>query len=148
MERGFIAGFPMVDVKVTVYDGSYHEVDSSELSFKMAGSLGMRDAVGKAQPIIIEPIMTVEVTTPDDFMGDVVGDLSSRRAQIQGTTTRGKAVIIKATVPLAEMQGYVTILRSKTQGRASSVLLPSHYEEVPQNIAAKIIEERKGINVR
>jgi elongation factor G len=148
MERGFIAGFPMVDVKVTVYDGSYHEVDSSELSFKMAGSLGMRDAVGKAQPIIIEPIMTVEVTTPDDFMGDVVGDLSSRRAQIQGTTTRGKAVIIKATVPLAEMQGYVTILRSKTQGRASSVLLPSHYEEVPQNIAAKIIEDRKGINVR
>jgi elongation factor G len=114
----------------------------------MAGSLGMRDAVGKADAIIIEPIMTVEVTTPEEFMGDVIGDLSSRRAQIQGTSNRGKAVIIKALVPLAEMQGYVTILRSMTQGRAASVLLPSHYEEVPQNVAAKIIEDRKGINVR
>ncbi len=148
MERGFLAGYPMVDVKVTVYDGSFHEVDSSELSFKMAGSLSMREAVGNADGIIIEPIMTVEVTTPEEFMGDVIGDLSARRAQIQGTSNRGKAVIIKALVPLAEMQGYVTILRSMTQGRASSVLLPSHYEEVPQNIAAKIIEERKGINVR
>lgn len=148
MERGFIAGYPMVDVKVTVYDGSYHEVDSSELSFKMAGSLGMRDAVSKADGIIIEPIMTVEVTTPEEFMGDVIGDLSSRRAQIQGTSNRGKAVIIKALVPLAEMQGYVTILRSMTQGRAASVLLPSHYDEVPQSVAAKIIEERKGVNVR
>ena len=148
MERGFIAGYPMVDVKVTVYDGSYHDVDSSELAFKMAGSLGMRDAISKADGILIEPIMTVEVTTPDEFMGDVIGDLSSRRAQIQGTSNRGKAAIIKALVPLAEMQGYVTILRSMTQGRASSVLLPSHYEEVPQNIAAKIIEERKGVNIR
>jgi elongation factor G len=148
MERGFIAGYPMVDVKVTVHDGSYHEVDSSELAFKMAGSLGMRDAISKADGILIEPIMTVEVTTPDEFMGDVIGDLSSRRAQIQGTSNRGKAVIIKALVPLAEMQGYVTILRSMTQGRAASVLLPSHYDEVPQSIAAKIIEERKGINVR
>ena len=148
IERGFIAGFPMVDVKVTVYDGSYHDVDSSELSFKMAGSLGMRDAVSKAGPVILEPIMTVEVTTPEEFMGSVVGDLSSRRAQIQGTSNRGKAVIIKALVPLSEMQGYVTILRSMTQGRASSVLLPSHYDQVPQNVAAKIIEDRKGVNVR
>jgi len=138
----------MVDVRVTVYDGSSHDVDSSELSFKMAGSLGMRDGVAKADPIIIEPVMTVEVTTPEEFMGDVIGDLSARRAQIQGTSNRGKAVIIKALVPLAEMQGYVTILRSMTQGRASSVLLPSHYDEVPQSVAAKIIEERKGINVR
>jgi elongation factor G len=114
----------------------------------MAGSLGMRDGVSKAEPVILEPIMTVEVTTPDEFMGSVVGDLSSRRAQIQGTSNRGKAVIIKALVPLAEMQGYVTILRSMTQGRASSVLLPSHYDEVPQSVAAKIIEDRKGINVR
>jgi len=148
LDRGFIAGFPMVDVRVTVYDGSSHDVDSSELSFKMAGSLGMRDGVAKADPIIIEPVMTVEVTTPEEFMGDVIGDLSARRAQIQGTSNRGKAVIIKALVPLAEMQGYVTILRSMTQGRASSVLLPSHYDEVPQSVAAKIIEERKGINVR
>ena len=148
MERGFIAGYPMVDVKVVVYDGSFHEVDSSELSFKMAGSLGMREAVGNADPVILEPVMTAEVTTPEEFMGDVIGDLSSRRAQIQGTSTRGKAVIIKALVPLAEMQGYVTILRSMTQGRANSVLLPSHYDEVPASIAAKIIESRKGVNVR
>jgi elongation factor G len=114
----------------------------------MAGSLGMREAVAKANMVLLEPIMTVEVTTPDDFMGDVIGDLSARRAQIQGTSNRGKAVIIKALVPLSEMQGYVTILRSMTQGRASSVLLPSHYDEVPQSIAAKIVEERKGVNVR
>ncbi len=148
MERGFVAGYPMIDVKVTVYDGSFHDVDSSELSFKMAGSLGIRDAVSQAGGVILEPIMTVEVTTPEEFMGDVIGDLSARRAQIQGTSNRGKAVIIKALVPLAEMQGYVTILRSMTQGRASSVLLPSHYDEVPQSVAAKIVEERKGINVR
>ncbi len=148
MDRGFLAGYPMVDVKVTVYDGSFHDVDSSELSFKMAGSLGMRDAVSRAQMILIEPIMTVEVTTPEEFMGDVIGDLSSRRAQIQNTKNRGKAVIITALAPLAEMRGYVTILRSLTQGRANPVLLPSHYEEVPQNIAAKIIEDRKGVNVR
>jgi len=148
MERGFIAGFPMVDVRVRVVDGSYHDVDSSELAFKMAGSLGVREAVAQAGGVLLEPIMTTEVTTPEEFMGAVVGDLSSRRAQIQGTSTRGKAVIIKALVPLAEMQGYVTILRSMTQGRAASVLLPSHYDQVPQNVAAKIIEERKGINVR
>ncbi len=148
MERGFLAGFPMVDVRVHLTDGSFHEVDSSELSFKMAGSLGMREAVGKAQAILLEPIMKVEVTTPDEFMGDVIGDLGSRRAQIQGTGNRGNVTIITALVPLAQMQGYVTILRSMTQGRASSVMLPSHYEEVPGAITAKIVEERKGINVR
>ncbi|MDQ3008985.1 MAG: elongation factor G [bacterium] len=148
LERGFIAGYPMTDIKVTLYDGSYHDVDSSELSFKMAGSLGMRDGVAQASPILLEPIMKTEVTTPDDFMGDVIGDLGSRRAQIQSTANRGKLVIITALVPLAEMQGYVTTLRSMTQGRASSVLLPSHYEEVPGVIANKIKEDRKGINVR
>lgn len=148
LERGFLAGFPMTDLKVTLYDGSFHEVDSSELSFKMAGSLGMRDGVGKAKAVLLEPIMKVEVTTPEEFMGDVIGDLGSRRAQIQGTGNRGNVVIITALVPLAQMQGYVTILRSMTQGRANSVMLPSHYEEVPQAITAKIVEERKGINVR
>jgi len=147
-ERGFIAGYPMTDIKVTLVDGSSHEVDSSELSFKMAGSLGMREGVAKAKPILLEPIMKVEVTTPDDFMGDVIGDLGARRAQIQGTGNRGNVTIITALVPLAQMQGYVTILRSMTQGRASSVMLPSHYDQVPQNITEKIIEERKGINVR
>ena len=143
LERGFFAGFQMTDIQVTLYDGSYHEVDSSEMAFKMAGSLGMRETLKSAGMVLLEPIMQVEVTTPEQFMGDVIGDISSRRAQIQGTTNRGAAVIIKALVPLAEMQGYVTILRSMTQGRASSVMLPSHYEIVPNSIAEKIIEERK-----
>jgi elongation factor G len=144
LERGFLAGFPMSDIQVSLYDGSYHEVDSSELSFKMAGSLAMRDAVGKAKPVLIEPIMKVEVSTPEEFMGDVIGDLGSRRAQIQGTTNRGNVTIITALAPLAEMQGYVTILRSMSQGRATSVMLPSHYDVVPKNITDKIIEERKA----
>jgi elongation factor G len=148
LERGFLAGYPMTDIQVALYDGSYHDVDSSELAFKMAGSLGMREAVRDAGMVLIEPIMKLEVTTPEDFMGDVIGDLGGRRAQIQGTTTRGKAVIITALVPLAEMQGYVTILRSMTQGRASSVLLPSHYDEVPKSITEKIVEERKGVHRR
>lgn len=148
LDRGFLASYPMVDVKVTLYDGSYHEVDSSELSFKMAGSLGMRDAVSRAGMVLIEPVMKVEVSTPEEFMGDIIGDLGSRRAQIQGTNQRGNVVIITALAPLAEMQGYVTTLRGMTQGRASSVMLPSHYEEVPKNITEKIIEERKGIRKR
>ncbi|MFZ5376413.1 MAG: elongation factor G [Patescibacteria group bacterium] len=148
LERGFLAGYPMSDLKVTVYDGSYHDVDSSELSFKMAGSLGLREAVQKADMVLLEPIMKVEVTTPEEFMGDVIGDLGGRRAQIQGTTNRGSVVIITAIVPLAEMQGYVTILRSMSQGRANSVMLPSHYDIVPNNITQKIVEERKGISHR
>jgi elongation factor G len=144
LERGFMAGFHMTDIKVTLYDGSFHEVDSSELSFKMAGSLGLRDAVSRAGMVLLEPIMKVEVTTPEEFMGDVIGDLSSRRAQIQGTNQRHAVVIVTALVPLAEMQGYVTILRSMTQGRASNVMLPSHYEIVPSSIAEKIVEERKA----
>ena len=140
--RGFLAGYPMVDIKVTIYDGTYHEVDSSELAFKMAGSLAMREAVKNADMVLIEPIMNVEVSTPEEFMGDIIGDLGSRRAQIQGTITRGTVTIIKALVPLSQMQGYVTVLRGMTQGRASSVMLPSHYDEVPSNITQKIIEER------
>lgn len=143
LERGFFANYQMVDVKVTLYDGSYHEVDSNELAFKMAGSFAMREATKNAGMVLLEPIMKVEVSTPEQFMGDVIGDLGSRRAQIQGTTSRGAATIITALVPLAEMQGYVTILRSMTQGRASSVMLPSHYDIVPQNIAEKIRLERK-----
>lgn len=142
LERGFFAGFPMSDVRVRLYDGSYHEVDSNELAFKMAGSFAMRDAAKQAGMVLLEPIMKVEVSTPEQFMGDVIGDLGSRRAQIQGTNSRGNITIITALVPLAEMQGYVTILRSMTQGRASSVMLPSHYDIVPNNIAQKIIEER------
>jgi len=143
LDRGFLAGFPMSDMKVSLVDGSYHDVDSSELSFKMAGSLAMRDAVSKADMVLLEPIMKLEVSTPEEFMGDVIGDLGSRRAQIQGTNSRGNVTIIIAIAPLAEMQGYVTILRSMTQGRASSVMLPSHYDVVPKTITQKIIEERK-----
>lgn len=142
MERGLLAGYPVVDMEVAVYDGSFHEVDSSEVSFKMAGSFALQAAAKAAGLILLEPVMKVEVTTPEEFMGDVIGDLSSRRAQIQGTQNRGNVVIITALVPLAEMQGYVTILRGMTQGRASSVMLPSHYEEVPKNITEAIIEER------
>ena len=142
MERGYLAKYPLVDFSVTVYDGSYHDVDSSEVAFKMAGSLALRDALSKADVILLEPIMKIEVTAPEDFMGDVIGDLSSRRGQIQGTNNRGKMVIITGLVPLAEMQGYVTILRSMTQGRASSVLLPSHYDEVPSSITQKIVAQR------
>lgn len=142
MERGVLAGYPMVDVSVAVFDGSYHEVDSSEIAFKMAGSFALQQGAKDADLVLLEPVMKVEVTTPEQFMGDVIGDLSSRRAQIQGTGNRGNVTIITALVPLAEMQGYVTILRGMTQGRASSVMLPSHYEEVPNSITQKIIEER------
>ncbi len=142
MERGVLAGYPVVDMSVAVYDGTYHEVDSSEIAFKMAGSFAFQQASKDAGLVLLEPIMKVEVTTPEEFMGDVIGDLSSRRAQIQGSTNRGNVVIITALVPLAEMQGYVTILRGMTQGRASSVMLPSHYDTVPNNITQQIIEER------
>jgi len=144
LERGFLANYPMTDIQVTLYDGSFHEVDSSEQAFKMAGSLGMRDGVQSAGMVLLEPIMKVEVTTPEEYMGDVIGDLNSRRAQIQGTKNRSKAVIITAIVPLAEMQGYVTVLRGFTKGRATSVMLPSHYEIVPNAIQMKIVEERMG----
>lgn len=142
MERGVLTGFPLVDMSVTVFDGSFHEVDSSEMSFKMAGSFALQAGVKMANPVLLEPIMKVEVTTPENFMGDVIGNLSSRRAQVQGTTSRGNVTIITALVPLAEMQGYVTELRGMTQGRASSVMLPSHYDVVPANLTAQIIEER------
>ena len=144
MERGYLADYSLTDMKVTLYDGTYHEVDSSEVAFKMAGSLGLKNALSKNKVVLIEPIMSVEVTSPKEFMGDIIGDLGSRRAQIKGTKNRGNAVIITGLVPLAEMQGYVTILRSMTQGRASSVMLPSHYEVVPAQISNQIVEERKG----
>jgi elongation factor G len=143
LERGFLAGFPMSDVKVSLYDGSYHDVDSSEIAFKMAGSLAMRNAMPTAGMMLLEPIMKVEVSTPEEYMGDVIGDLGSRRAQIQGTTNRGNVTIITALSPLAEMQGYVTTLRSMTKGRASSVMLPSHYDFVPNSITEKIVAEQK-----
>ncbi|MFZ2025375.1 MAG: elongation factor G [Microgenomates group bacterium] len=142
MENGCIAGYPLVDMSVALYDGTYHDVDSSELSFKIAGSMALQAAVKHAGATLIEPIMKVEVTTPDEYMGDVIGDLSSKRAQIVGTQKRGNTTIIVATVPLAELSGYATTLRSLSKGRASYYMEPSHYEEVPKNIQEKIIAKK------
>jgi len=143
MANGVLAGFPLIDMSVAVYDGSYHDVDSSEIAFKIAGSIAVQSAVKQANLVIIEPVMKVEVTTPEDFMGDVIGDLSSKRAQILGTQSRGNTRIITALVPLAELTRYATILRSMTQGRASYYMEPSHYDEVPANIAGSIINKAK-----
>ena len=148
MEKGVLAGYPLVDMNVAVYDGSYHEVDSSEIAFKIAGSIALQAAVKKASPVLLEPIMKLEVTTPDEFMGDVIGDLSSKRAQILGTEARGNIRVITATVPLAEVPGYATTLRSMSQGRATPYMEPSHYEEVPTQIAEKIVEVRMGLKKR
>ncbi|MCJ7805365.1 elongation factor G [Patescibacteria group bacterium] len=139
MENGIMAGFPMVDILVAVYDGSFHEVDSSEIAFKIAGSLAVEEAARAAEMILLEPIMKLEVSTPEEFMGDVIGDLSSKRAQIQGTEKKGKMTVILAQAPLAELSGYATKLRSISQGRASYYMEPSHYEEVPKNIAEQIV---------
>lgn len=138
-ENGVLAGYPMVDLTVTLYDGSYHDVDSSEIAFKIAGSMALQHAVKQSQPTLLEPIMKVEVTTPDEFMGDIIGDLGAKRAQIQGTQKRGMVTIIIAFVPLAELAGYATTLRSMSKGRATYYMEPSHYEEVPKNIQEKII---------
>jgi len=139
LDNGILAGFPMTDMAVFVYDGTYHEVDSSEIAFKIAGSMAVEHAAKSADMAMLEPIMKVEVTTPDEFMGDVIGDLSSKRAQIQGTDKRGAMTVINATTPLAELSGYATKLRSISQGRANFYMEPSHYEEVPRNIAEAII---------
>ncbi|MCX7850587.1 elongation factor G [Thermus sp.] len=140
MQSGPLIGFPVVDVKVTLYDGSYHEVDSSEMAFKIAGSMAIKEAVQKGDPVILEPIMRVEVTTPEEYMGDVIGDLNSRRGQILGMEPRGNAQVIRAYVPLAEMFGYATDLRSKTQGRGSFVMFFDHYQEVPKQVQEKLIK--------
>ncbi len=139
MENGVLAGYPMVDMSVALYDGTYHDVDSSEIAFKIAGSMALQNAVKQAQPVILEPIMKVEVTTPDEFMGDVIGDLGAKRSQILGTQKRGTVTVILAMVPLAELSGYATTLRSMSKGRATYYMEPSHYEEVPRNIQEKII---------
>jgi elongation factor G len=142
METGVVAGYPMTDIKVTLFDGSYHEVDSSELAFKIAGSIAFKEGAKRANPVLLEPIMEVEVTTPEEFMGDVIGDLNKRRGRVQGMEARGNAQVIRALVPLAEMFGYATDLRSMTQGRATYIMKFSHYEEVPPNVAEQIIGER------
>ncbi|MCL4339243.1 elongation factor G [Patescibacteria group bacterium] len=138
-DKGILAGYPLTDIKVTLYDGTYHEVDSSDIAFKIAGSMALQSATKQAELILLEPIMKVEVTTPDEFMGTIIGDLSSKRAQILSTEKRGNITLILAMVPLAELSGYATTLRSLSQGRSSYYMEPSHYEEVPKNITEKIV---------
>ena len=144
MEAGVLAGFPVVDVKVTLYDGSYHEVDSSELAFKIAGSMAFKEACQKADPVILEPIMKVSIIVPDEYMGDVIGDISGRRGSVRSLEARNGAHQIDCDVPLSEMFGYATNLRSRTQGRGQFSMEPSHYVELSKNLADEVIKKRRG----
>jgi elongation factor G len=144
MQTGVLAGYEMTGVRVVLYDGSFHEVDSSEMAFKIAGSLGFKEAVRKASPVLLEPVMRVEVVVPEEYMGDVLGDLSSRRGRIEGMEKRGSTQIIRGVVPLAQMFGYATDLRSRTQGRASYTMHFLRYEQAPQAIADEVIARVQG----
>ncbi|MDO4908995.1 MAG: elongation factor G [Corynebacterium sp.] len=144
MQYGYLAGFPLVNIKATLLDGAYHEVDSSEMAFKIAGSQALKEAVAKAKPVLLEPVMAVEITTPEEYMGEVIGDVNSRRGQVQSMEDRSGAKLVKAKVPLSQMFGYVGDLRSKTQGRANYSMLFDSYAEVPSNVAQEIIAERTG----
>ena len=144
LQSGVKAGYPMVDVRVELIDGSYHDVDSSEMAFKIAGSMAVQEAARKAKPVLLEPVMSVEVVTPEEFLGEVIGDLSRRRGKVQGQEPRGNALAVQAFVPLGEMFGYATDLRSSTQGRASYTMQFERYEEVPKSIEDEIVEHRSG----
>jgi elongation factor G len=141
---GVKAGYPMVDVRVELVDGKYHDVDSSEMAFKIAGSMAIQEATRRAKPVLLEPVFKVEVVTPEDFLGDVIGDLSRRRGRLEGQERRGNALAVSAYVPLSEMFGYATDLRSNTQGRATYTMQFERYDEVPPNIAEQIVEHRTG----
>ncbi len=144
LETGVKAGYPMADVRVTLRDGKYHDTDSSEIAFKIAGSLALKEAAKRAKPVLLEPVMAVEVVLPQEFLGDVIGDISRRRGRVEGQEPRGNALAVKASVPLAEMFGYATDLRSTTQGRANYSMQFDRYQEVPDNIAEDIVEHRTG----
>src|SRR5690606_34257354 len=144
METGVLANYPMENMKIRLYDGSFHQVDSDSMSFELCAKSGFREAGKKADPILLEPIMKVEVTTPDQYLGDVTGDLNRRRGMLEGMDTRAGAQVIKAKVPLSEMFGYVTQLRSLTSGRATSTMEFSHYSPAPNNIAEEVIAKAKG----
>jgi elongation factor G len=143
LANGVIGGYQVLDVKVTLFDGSYHEVDSSEMAFKIAGSMAFKDGMRKADPALLEPIMKIEVTVPEDYMGDVLGDINSRRGRIEGMEARSGAQVIRGFVPLSEMFGYATDLRSKTQGRGVYAMEMDHFEEVPKNIVEKVVGNNK-----
>ncbi|HRP04812.1 MAG TPA: elongation factor G, partial [Opitutaceae bacterium] len=138
--NGVVAGYPVVDVIVRIVDGSFHEVDSSELAFKMAGIFAFKEAMRQAKPILLEPIMGVELTTPDEYQGDLMGDINRRRGQIQGMENKNGACIVSANVPLESLFGYVTDIRSLSKGRASASITPSHFEQVPNSLLTKIVE--------
>jgi len=144
LDKGVVAGYPLVDVEATLYDGSYHDVDSSEVAFKIAGSMALQDAVKKAQPSLLEPIMKIEVSIPEEFFGDVIGDLNRRRGIIEKTSDRTGQKVIEGKIPLSEMFGYATSLRSLTQGRGAFTMEFEKYERVPNNIAEQIVEGKKG----
>ncbi len=144
LPNGVLAGYPMIDIKATIFDGSYHEVDSNEMAFRVAASMALRNAAGKCKPVLLEPIMELEVTVPDDYLGNVIGDITKRRGRIEGQSGRANAQIVKANVPLAEMFGYATSLRSNTQGRGTYSMQFSHYTETPRTIAEEIVKSRKG----
>ena len=144
MTNGTLAGFPMVDIKVRLIDGAYHDVDSSEMAFKIAGTMGFKEAVRKGNPVLLEPIMAVEVTTPEDYMGDVIGDLNSRRGKVGQMEQRGRNQVVSAEVPLAEMFGYSTDLRSKTQGRATYSMQFHSYQQTPRNVQEEIVARVTG----
>ena len=144
MLSGVLAGYQVVDVKVTLLDGSFHEVDSSELAFKICGSMAFKEACQKADPVLLEPIMKVVVTAPDEYMGDVMGDVNARRGQIVGSDIRNGTAVIEANVPLSTMFGYATDLRSKTQGRATYSMEPSHFVELPKNLQESLVSARTG----
>jgi elongation factor G len=144
LEGGILAGFPMVDIKVSVFDGDYHDVDSSEMAFKICSSICVKEAARKAKPVLLEPVMAVEVVVPDEYMGTVNGDLISRRGQLEGTEIQGTTQMIRASVPLSEMFGYATELRSRTQGRGSFTMHFSRYEEVPKSVAEEIVSRVQG----
>jgi elongation factor G len=144
MQSGVLAGYPVVDIRATLVFGSYHDVDSSEMAFKIAGSMCFKEACRKAHPVLLEPIMSVEVVTPEDYMGDVIGNLSSRRGKVEGMEQRGTSQVIRAQVPLADMFGYATDLRSRTQGRATYSMQFNSYQEVPDSIAQEIVKRIRG----
>jgi elongation factor G len=144
LTSGVLAGYPAVDIRVILTDGSYHEVDSSELAFRIAGSMAVKEAARRAGPVLLEPVMAVEVVTPEDYMGDVIGDLSSRRGKVEGMEQRGTSQLVKALVPLADMFGYATDLRSRTQGRATYTMQFSAYHQVPESIAREIVARARG----
>jgi elongation factor G len=144
MESGILAGYPVVDVRIELVDGSYHDVDSSEMAFKIAGSMAFKNAMARAKPKLLEPVMAVEVVTPEEYLGDVLGDLSSRRGRVEGLEPRGNAQAVRARVPLATMFGYATDVRSMTQGRATFTMQFDRYEEVPQAIAGEIVSAAQG----